>query len=191
MVAKLPSVATSRRLDQLDLLEEMRLAGLDLLRLRVAVARRPALEDVRDVDVLAREADAREQLASSFPAAPTNGTPCLSSWKPGASPTNIRSAVGRARAEDDLRPRRGERAALAAGDHVAVGEQREVSRSCHRNRRNSRRRKMGCPEVPCAANDMLNCFATFALPQSGQVGSGSDIPTSSSKWDSQLMQTYS
>src|SRR6266581_3128976 len=33
-------------------------------------------------------------LPSSFPAAPTNGTPCLSSWKPGASPTNIRSAVG-------------------------------------------------------------------------------------------------
>src|SRR5437763_14653762 len=30
----------------------------------------------------------------SFPAAPTKGTPCLSSWNPGASPTNIRSAVG-------------------------------------------------------------------------------------------------
>src|SRR3954447_7798973 len=30
----------------------------------------------------------------SFPAAPTNGTPCLSSWNPGASPTNISSAVG-------------------------------------------------------------------------------------------------
>src|SRR5436305_1099243 len=33
-------------------------------------------------------------LSSSFPAWPTNGTPCLSSWKPGASPTNIRSASG-------------------------------------------------------------------------------------------------
>src|SRR5256885_6838670 len=32
--------------------------------------------------------------SSSLPAAPTNGTPCLSSWKPGASPTNIRSAPG-------------------------------------------------------------------------------------------------
>jgi hypothetical protein len=29
-----------------------------------------------------------------LPAAPTNGTPPLSSWKPGASPTNISSAVG-------------------------------------------------------------------------------------------------
>ena len=44
--------------------------------------------------------------------------------------------------------------------------------------------------MPCAANE-LNCFATFWAPQSGQPGSGSDIPTSSSKWDSQLMQTYS
>src|SRR6476469_1678690 len=33
-------------------------------------------------------------LSSSFPAWPTKGTPCLSSWKPGASPTNIRSACG-------------------------------------------------------------------------------------------------
>src|SRR5439155_8023024 len=32
--------------------------------------------------------------SSSLPAAPTKGTPCLSSWKPGASPTNIRSASG-------------------------------------------------------------------------------------------------
>ncbi|HEY6963447.1 MAG TPA: hypothetical protein VI408_16300 [Gaiellaceae bacterium] len=43
--------------------------------------------------------------------------------------------------------------------------------------------------MPWAANERLNCFATFAFPQSGQTGSGSDIPTSSSKWDSQLMQT--
>src|SRR5512132_4180437 len=32
--------------------------------------------------------------SSSFPAAPTKGTPCLSSWKPGASPTNMRSEFG-------------------------------------------------------------------------------------------------
>src|SRR5207244_1350838 len=30
----------------------------------------------------------------SLPAWPTNGTPCWSSWKPGASPTNTRSAAG-------------------------------------------------------------------------------------------------
>src|SRR3954470_3618090 len=33
-------------------------------------------------------------FSSSFPAWPTNGRPCLSSWNPGASPTNIRSARG-------------------------------------------------------------------------------------------------
>ncbi len=43
--------------------------------------------------------------------------------------------------------------------------------------------------MPWAANERESCLATFRLPQSGQTGSGSDMPTSSSKWDSQLMQT--
>ena len=50
--------------------------------------------DVRDVDVVALEPEPPRSSSSSFPAWPTNGTPCLSSWKPGASPTNIRSACG-------------------------------------------------------------------------------------------------
>src|SRR5581483_571970 len=33
-------------------------------------------------------------FSSSFPAWPTKGSPCLSSWNPGASPTNISSACG-------------------------------------------------------------------------------------------------
>src|SRR5688500_2412127 len=33
-------------------------------------------------------------FSSSLPAWPTNGTPFASSWNPGASPTNIRSACG-------------------------------------------------------------------------------------------------
>ena len=44
------------RLDQLDLPEEVRLAGLDLVGHGVAVAGRAALDDVRDVDVGARRA---------------------------------------------------------------------------------------------------------------------------------------
>src|SRR5215475_13275233 len=32
--------------------------------------------------------------SSNLPAWPTNGLPCWSSWKPGASPANIRSAAG-------------------------------------------------------------------------------------------------
>ena len=38
-VAKLPSVAIDLRPDQLDLAEEVALAGVDLLGLRIAVAR--------------------------------------------------------------------------------------------------------------------------------------------------------
>src|SRR3954447_7258286 len=41
-----------------------------------------------------RSSTAASSPSSSLPAWPTNGTPCLSSWKPGASPTNIRSARG-------------------------------------------------------------------------------------------------
>src|SRR5262249_28673810 len=43
------------RLDHIDLLEEKGLAGLNLVRLRIAVLRWPALDDVRDVDVVAAE----------------------------------------------------------------------------------------------------------------------------------------
>src|SRR5439155_2400881 len=54
-------------LDQLDLAEEVALARLDLVRLRVAVARRAALQHVRDVDVLPRHPDASKQLLEQLP----------------------------------------------------------------------------------------------------------------------------
>ena len=50
-VAKLPSVQTTRGLDQLDLAEQVRRGSSRSRRLRVAVARRAALEDVRDEHV--------------------------------------------------------------------------------------------------------------------------------------------
>ena len=91
---------------------------------------RAAFQDVRDVDVLARDADAREQLAEQLARRRRRtGTPCLSSWKPGASPTNISSAVGEPEPKTTCVRVCGERAARAAGDDVAVGEQREISRS--------------------------------------------------------------
>ena len=58
-------------------------------------------------------------LPSSCPAAPTNGTPCLSSWKPGRLADEHQVGGRRARAEHDLRAGLRERAARAAGDHVA------------------------------------------------------------------------
>ena len=50
---------------------------------------------LRDVDLLARSSPISPSMrVNSCPAAPTNGSPCLSSWKPGPSPMNIRSASG-------------------------------------------------------------------------------------------------
>src|SRR5947209_11751070 len=53
--------ADDDRLDQRDLAHEVGLALRDLLRLRVAVSGRPALEHVRDEGVAAVEADLAEQ----------------------------------------------------------------------------------------------------------------------------------
>ena len=67
-------------------------------------------------------------LPSSWPAAPTNGTPCLSSWKPGRLADEHQVGGRRAGAEHDLRAGRRERAARAARDGVAErGERGLVS----------------------------------------------------------------
>ena len=70
--------ADDPRLDQLELAEQVVLAVVDLLRQRVAVAGRPALEDVGDEDVAARQADLAEQLcrAAGPPGRRTAGPAC-------------------------------------------------------------------------------------------------------------------
>ena len=50
------------RLDQVDLALEIGPTGIDLLRLRVPVPRRPALQDIRDEDVLPLQPDPLQQL---------------------------------------------------------------------------------------------------------------------------------
>ena len=81
------------RLDQLDLALEVRPAGLDLLRLRIAVARRARLQDVGDEHVLAAHPDLLEQpgRAAARRGRRTAG-PAGPPRRPGASPTKIRSA---------------------------------------------------------------------------------------------------
>ena len=123
---------------------------------------------------------------SSWPAAPTNGTPCLSSWKPGASPTNIRSAVGEPEPKTTCVRRLRERAARAAGDRVAR-TRRAVSSAAGRGVSDSvaatasaaaaaepdRRRScrgVAVLLVPVSAANTENCRCTFAVPQSGHVG---------------------
>ena len=69
-------------------------AGRHLVRLRVAVAGRPAFDDVRDVDLLATPAERAEELDQQVAGSPTNGRPCASSSRPGPSPTNTTSVSG-------------------------------------------------------------------------------------------------
>jgi hypothetical protein len=115
----------------------MRLAGLDLVRLRIAVARRAAHEDVVDVDLLAGDPDLPEQARQQLPGGTDerHALLVLVEARRLADEHQVRSR--RPRAEDDLRPPLGERALRAARDLVAVGEQLSSS---HRILRNSRRR---------------------------------------------------
>src|SRR5581483_11696927 len=107
-------------LDQLDLAEEMALAGLDLVRLRVAVARRAALEDVRDVDVCACEADLCEQLLEQLAGLADERQALLVLVETGRLADEHQVGVRIAGAEDDLRPPLCEAAAGAAGNGFPV-----------------------------------------------------------------------
>src|SRR5262249_54268405 len=55
------------RLDDVDLLEEKWLARLHFVRLWIAVLRRPTLDDVRDVDVLALQVDGLDDFRQQLP----------------------------------------------------------------------------------------------------------------------------
>ena len=85
--------ADDARLDELDLAQEVVLAVLDLLGVRIAVAGRAALQHVGDEDVGAGQPDLPQQPVEQLarPARRTAG-PARPRSCPGASPTNIRSA---------------------------------------------------------------------------------------------------
>ena len=123
--------------------------------LRVAVARRPALEHVGDVHVLARAGPARAASTSAAgPARPTNGSPCRSSSAPGASPMTIQSALAVADAEHRLRARRHavrsacrrrpRRAARPSRASAAAAAARQPRHALARHRR----RGVGAPTAP-------------------------------------------
>ena len=67
--ANVPSATIDLRLDRVDLAEEERLAGRDLVRLGIAVARRPALDHVGDVDLVAVKPDRLDDLRQQLPGA--------------------------------------------------------------------------------------------------------------------------
>ena len=88
------------RLDQLDLaLEPVQAGGGLLLRRRLVDAALAAqlelevLDGIGDVDLSSRAMPSSASARSnSWPAGPTKGRPCRSSWSPGCSPTNISGA---------------------------------------------------------------------------------------------------
>ena len=102
------------RLDQLDLAPQPRLAALDLLRMRIAVLRRPALQDVGDEDVVALKADPLEQRRQQLAGGSDERDSLLVLLLAGGLADEEDAGVGVSGSEDDLRPGlRKLRAALA------------------------------------------------------------------------------
>ena len=101
-------------MDQLDLPPEVRLARLDLVRLRIAVSGGPAFQDVRDVHVRSRQADSGQQLVEQLARGTDKRDSLLVLVEAGGFPHEHQVGVRIAGAEDDLRPAAGECALRAA-----------------------------------------------------------------------------
>ena len=99
-----------RGVDELDLRLEVRTAAVDLERERVAVARRPALHDVRDVDGVAVEPDALDQAGEETAGAAHEGDAVAVLLLTRTLSHEHQAGVGIAGAEDHLGAGRRERA---------------------------------------------------------------------------------
>ena len=91
----------------------MALAGLDLVRLRVAVPGRSALEDVGDVDVPARQADALQQAVEELARRADERVALLVLVEARGLADEHEVGIRVADTEDDLRPPLGQPAASA------------------------------------------------------------------------------
>src|SRR5262245_48082808 len=104
-----------RWLDQLNLAEQVALAGLDLVRHRVAVPGRPAFQDVRDVDVASLQADAGQKLIEQLPCLADERKALLVLVEARRLADEHQLGVRVTHAEHDLRAVLREPTALAAG----------------------------------------------------------------------------
>ena len=112
------------RLDDVDLPEEERLAGLDFVRLGIPVLGRAALDDVGDVDVLALERDGFDDLRQELPRAADERKALLIFVASRSFADEHQVGFGVADAEHDLRaPQRMELAAGAVADIGADGRE--------------------------------------------------------------------
>ena len=119
------------RLDQLDLAEEVRLAGLDLVRLRVAVAGRAAFEDVRHKDVVPGNPDSGEQPVEQLPGLADEGDALLVLVEAGSLADEHQVGARVPGAEDHLRPALSEPAARATGSRYCIFLKRLRRRDGH------------------------------------------------------------
>ena len=103
-VAKLPSVAITRRLDQLDGAVQVGTASLDLVGLRVAVAGRAAPENVGDEHVVACDPDLGEKLRQQSSGAPHKRLALAVLLRAWALADEHQAGVGVTRAEHHLGP---------------------------------------------------------------------------------------
>jgi poly(A) polymerase len=116
--------------NEFDLFPEMGHAGLNLDGFRISIFRRPAFQDVRDVDILASQPDRGEEFAQQLPGLTDEGPalPILVETRRLSDKQD--SGVGVPFAEDELGPGTREAALLAVfdlfvelpeGDHRAIG----------------------------------------------------------------------
>ena len=123
------------RLDRGELAEQERLARRDLVGLRIAVARRPALEHVGDVDLVALEAHRLDHLRQQLAGAPDerDALHVFIRARRFADEHQVRRRV--ADAEDDLLPpERVQLAARAVADVLADRRQQLHGRARERDR---------------------------------------------------------
>ena len=105
-----------------DLPEQERLARRDFVRLRIAVPRRPALDHVGDVDLVAREAHRLDHLRQQLPGAADERNPLDVLVRAGRLADEHQVRVRIPDAEHDLlAPERVQLAARAVADVLADG----------------------------------------------------------------------
>src|SRR5262245_6552279 len=119
-----PERAEDSRRDEADLLHEVGPAGGDLLRERVAIPGRAALEDVRDVHLVARQADGGEDLGQELAGSADERDALQVFLAPGGLADEHEGGGRAARAEDEARARAAQRALHALLDLVMEGVER-------------------------------------------------------------------
>ena len=107
------------RVDGARLLAQIRRAGLNLLGARVAVSRRAAFQDVRDVDVLASQPGQTQKLVEVLPRRAHERLPLRIFVTPRRLADEQHARMGVSHAEHRLRAAVGKRAATAGGNVFA------------------------------------------------------------------------